>query len=130
MKFNILVQYLEGGEIWKEDYNRPEVLNLDEAKTWGQALIDRFNATLRPRERARKFVGVELAEESNAVAKHEWSKVNLMTVHDRLGVYDKMICLRCNITGKRYGMGEAGVKLDSKFRGKVFLSCDPDAIAK
>ena len=121
MKFNIIVSHIDNTATWKEDYNRLEVRDLNDAAKWGANLIDNFNATLRPGEKARKFHGVEPAEDSEANAPHEWHKTNLVTISDRTGLYDRMTCLRCNITAKRFGVDSLVV--DKKFRAKKYLTC-------
>lgn len=122
MKFNILVRY-PGGEPWKEDYNRPDVLTLEQARVWGMNLIHRFNDTLQSGERAREYVGVEEDPDSDAVTPHEWHKTNLVTIIKGHSAYDTAICLRCNVTGKRFGLG--GVTIDPKYKAKKYQSCNP-----
>ena len=56
---------------------------------------------------------------------HEWEKTNLVTISDRSGIYDKMRCVRCRVTGKRFGLGQFGVKLDRKFLSAKYEHCLP-----
>lgn len=71
MKFNIHVTYRdEPGETWVEDYNRPEIKTEEQAREWSAHLIENFNNTLRPQERARKVVKVTF-EDNKARATHE-----------------------------------------------------------
>jgi hypothetical protein len=123
MKFSIIVRKQGKKETWREDYNRTDVLNLDEAAHWGRKLIDAFNDSLRSYEEPREYVGVQESPDSVAVAPHEWHKTNLVTIIKGHEAYDTAICLRCNITGKRFGLG--GVTIDPKFKAKKYQSCNP-----
>ena len=38
-------------------------------------------------------------------------------------MYDGMYCVRCGITGKRFGLG-SHIKIDSKYKKKAFLKCN------
>ena len=129
MKFNLKVSHLEIrpegdrlDEPWIEDYNRSEIKTEKEAREYGLRLIDRFNDTLRPGERARKLLDVTF-EDNDAVAQHDWHKTNLVTVSDpRLGLYDKLECSVCFITGKRYGL--TNIIIDRRWRAKKYKSCN------
>jgi hypothetical protein len=128
VKFKVLITLEDGMDArmrspWSEDYNRAEILNLQEAAVWGENLIQRFNNSLRPGETPRKYVGVEEAPDSDALIPHEWQKTNLVTIIKGLQVYDTAICLRCNITAKRFGLD--GYTIDPKF--KKHLSCEVKA---
>lgn len=125
MKFVIKVQHSDGGEIWDEDYDQLSVKNLKDAQKWSQALIQKFNDTLRPGEKPRKMVSVSLAGESESQP-HDWQKMNLVTVMDpRLGFYDILQCRVCGITAKRFGLDR--VLIDRKFRAKKYQKCKVEA---
>jgi len=103
----------------KETY---EKVTADPEK-WSRDILDWFNSTLRPGERKRLFVHCEIEGEVPP-AEHKWSKTTAMTKSNQYGSpYDGMHCERCGVTGKRFGIGPV-VKLDSKFRLKVFKRCD------
>ena len=76
-------------------------------------IVDNFNATLRPHEKAREFISaISTVKKENAVFPHDWRKVSLVT---EKGGFDKMKCSRCGATGKRYGLGSY-VQIDKKFK--------------
>jgi hypothetical protein len=94
------------------------------AEQHGRAIVDHFNDTLKPYEKAREFVGViepmteNFVKNPNAVDApkvvqmlHQWTKTSLVTER---GGYDRMTCEVCGAKGKRYGMGQFGVKADRK----------------
>lgn len=72
-------------------------------------LLDNFNATLRRGELPRRLVKIVGVEKSPQ--KHIWGKASLVTEQ---GGYDRMRCRACGATGKRYGLGQDGVKLDKE----------------
>jgi hypothetical protein len=126
MKFTITVNHTDSKSgSWTEDYNRPDILTLDKAKAWAERTIGNFNKTLRPRERSRILLEI-VEQENDAVARHDWRKTNLVTIISGKRNYDKMICSRCGVTGKRYGLGQNGIERDSKFRAKKYETCSED----
>ena len=121
MKVNITVAHTDGsGEPWIEDYNRPEVKNIDDANAYAIALIEGWNSSLRPYEKARRVVLVEIVGESGPTS-HDWEKTNLVTISDRLGLYDTLECRNCFITAKRFGL--TNIHIDRQFRAKKFQTC-------
>ena len=48
-------------------------------------------------------------------------KTNLVTVMGVYGSYDVMKCVRCGITGKRYGLVD--IKRDPKYKAKKYETC-------
>lgn len=106
-------------KIWEEPYT--EVT--DDPEQWGRNLIKRFNLTLKPGERRRRFVQVVVTGEI-APPDHKWVKLTAMTQQRTTGrPFDVMECGRCGITGKRFGLSQS-VKIDSKYRLAVFRRCD------
>lgn len=103
---------------WVENYTK----DVDDPQAWAQALIDQFNTTLRPNERARELVRVEVESESDVPPEHDWEKENLVTIARGDIAYDILRCKRCGITAKRVGLG--GIRNDPAFRAKVYLRCD------
>jgi hypothetical protein len=108
-------------EPWKEPEDRPLKPfpeTAEGAEAWAKQCLANFNATLRPGERHRTLVRVEVVAEGTSL--HQWRKVSLVT---EKGGYDRMECEVCRITGKRYGLGQSGVKVDAKFRAKKYQNC-------
>ncbi|MBA7542925.1 hypothetical protein ES705_35250 [subsurface metagenome] len=107
---------------WDEPEDQPQIETLVEAEIWGRKVIENFNASLKPHERAREFLGVEIVDEESD--KHRWVKRSLTTVMSRSGgrSYDKYGCDGCGITGRRYGL-DAHVQRDSDFKAAGFESC-------
>ena len=99
MKIDITVKHADGSdESWVENYDRPSVKTIEDANKFAAQLIQTFNNTLRPHEKARKILSVTLVGESDA-PDHNWSKTNLVTIiNPRLGFYDTLQCERCGIT--------------------------------
>lgn len=120
MRFAITVTYAqEEGESWEENYDDRAITTVDQASEKGRSLVNYFNSTLRPGEKARRFVSARILADSVA---HDWRKVNLVTIVGPGGrTYDKMRCAVCEITGKRLGL--VGVKRDSKFRAAKYETC-------
>lgn len=123
MKFTLKVAYLDGsGAPWTEPYNRPEIGSEEAAKSWAERTIKNFNDTLRPGEKARKFLGVFFDQEDNKEkAVHLWSKTNLVTIIRGHRSHDTLKCLNCGVTAKRFGLDS--IKIDSQFRAKKYQSC-------
>lgn len=108
-------------ESYKENTNDPE--------KWCRDILKFFNGGLRPGERPREFVRCDVDGEVPH-EKHKWVKRTAMTQSNQYGTaYDAMICERCNVTGKRFGLG-AHVKIDSKFKLKVYQRCDTSCAAQ
>jgi hypothetical protein len=94
-------------------------------------LIENFNDTLRPGELPRRLLKVVyLGKEGEGNARklrdgsrepHDWEKSSLVT---EVGGYDRMKCSKCNITGRRYGLGDTGTRRDEAYRAKAFEYCD------
>ncbi len=115
----------------KEQDETYEKITADPEK-WSREIIDWFNSTRRPHERERVFVRCLVAGEVPP-AEHKWSKATAMTQMDariRSGSpFDRMQCERCGVTGKRYGLQQR-VKIDSKFKLKVYQRCDTSCAAR
>ena len=112
------------GKPWTEDYDLED--SVDPVR-WARDTVKKFNDTLRPHEQPRKVLKVErLHSAADVHRKHDWIKISVMTqsgVGSR-GSFDRMRCEACGVTGKRYGLGQNGVKRDSEFRGNAFQFCD------
>lgn len=116
MKFKIHVENSKGD--WWESYDK----NVTDPQQWAENTIAAFNATLRPGEKPRTLLGVEVENASNDNL-HDWVKrTDGMSVPFRRRLVDLMFCSKCGITGKRFGIGSS-VKIDSKYRKKAYLQC-------
>lgn len=119
-------------ETFTETYIEGERGSFNETHTdlnaWATALIQRYNDTLRPGERARFLDRVELSEVADRQVnrEHDWHKTNLVTVEYRGQYFDKMVCTRCKVTGKRYGVDS--VTHDAKFKAKKYMYCKPPVL--
>jgi hypothetical protein len=70
-----------------------------------QECIDRFNATLRPGERARVLITAwELG--NNEGKTHTWFKSSPVTIVKKGQVYDEYTCKVCGAKGKRHGLSD------------------------
>lgn len=116
MKFKILIRTEDGREWW-EDYDK----DIPDAQKWAEDTIGQFNKTLRPNEKSRTLLKVEVEDSSND-KHHRWRKYTGGMSSGKDGA-DIMYCERCGITGKRYGLSGL-VTIDSKYRKKVFRQCD------
>lgn len=119
MKFRITVKYADDPDTknWVESYSE----NTDNPKQWAENAIKYWNTTLRPHERKRELLAVTIDDPRDY--NHEFVKLTGgMSVKFRGGIADLYQCSRCDVTGKRLGIG-GSMKIDSKFRGKVFLTC-------
>jgi hypothetical protein len=104
---------------WDEDYTK----DVPNAKAEAIRIITNFNETLRQNERPRTLLAVTVVGDDAPTA-HDWHKVNKITVITKGGgSHDLMRCLRCDVTGKRYGLGENGVVLDPKYHAKYWHNC-------
>lgn len=115
----------EVGETYEKETDDPE--------QWSRDIITWFNATLRPHEKKREFVRCEVEGEIPP-KNHKWFKVSAMTKSMIGGArhgspYDAMQCERCGVTGKRFGLAPH-VRIDSKFKNKVFKRCDETLAAQ
>ena len=111
MKFKILVQNTGGSDPWWEEHEE----DTNDPREWAKDIIDKFNDTLKPREKARELLEVQITEGSND-ALHNWDKdIKAMSAIFRGQMYDGMYCTKCNITGKRFGL-DSHVTVDSKFK--------------
>lgn len=126
MKFQIEVGVKVGADVWWESFDKEEVTNEATARKWGEKTIQAFNASLRRGEVARRFVGgVRLISEG--VKEHKWVKLNWGTKSDHRGSFDMMRCERCGCEGRRYGLGEGGVKRGATWKAKKWKHCHPSS---
>lgn len=93
---------------WDEQYNKI----VDDPQMWAVDTIAKFNASLRPAEKARVLVSVTI-ESNGQPLQHSWSKTNAVTIIKGGRIYDTYVCTHCGATGKRLGV-EEGVRVDAK----------------
>ena len=116
MKFRIKIKDINGE--WWEDYDE----NIEDIDKWAKEVIKRFNKTLRPGENKRKKIELEILDNDNKSFHNWYKRTDGMSVEFRGTNVDIMQCSKCGITGKRYGI--SSIKIDSKYRKKVYLRCD------
>lgn len=127
MKFNMHVAHIDKEDKpWVEDYNRTDISTEEDARKYAEIIIQNFNDTLRPGERERKLLDVTF-ESNEAVAQHDWTKMNAITVSDPR-MYDIMECKICFITAKRYGL--TNIIIDRQWRAKKYRTCNPAEATK
>jgi len=82
-----------------------------------EEIIQEFNNTLLPNERARKLIDYEILEGENKP--HTWRKTNLVTILRSGMQYDTYRCKECGATGKRFGLG-GNIVLDKKYKKQIY----------
>jgi hypothetical protein len=108
------VRSIKTGDTWWEEMNKPCTDSRKEAE-W---IIAYFNATLAPNESPRELVAVrELLREEKIT--HQWEKQNAITRIEKGRIFDVYKCVRCGVTGKRFGLSEE-VRLDPKHKRKIY----------
>lgn len=114
---NVLPDGSHSLDSWCEEYY------LVDPKKDAKAIIDYFNKTLRPGERPRVLLEVNILDgEDNSKMPHDWEKTNLVTVVHGGSSFDTYRCTRCKITGKRRGF-DSGIVRDGKYRYKKYDYC-------
>lgn len=94
---------------WEEGWCVPENVDVEE---FVSKEINDFN---KERGYSRSFVGIKRKRSIDMKQTHNWDKVSLVTER---GGFDKMKCTICGATGKRFGLGQNGIRVDSKFDPK------------
>lgn len=121
MRFVITVRHKDDEESWDEDFDKPHVQSLEEAHVWAAQTVQRFNDSLRYKEKARVLLDVKLDIQPESEV-HDFEKVNIVTILDsRLGTFDILRCKFCGVTGKRFGL--TNFKIDRKFRARKWQKC-------
>lgn len=132
MKFTAIFEEKTGNrKPWAETYEIDNVRNKAEAEEWCRTTIQWFNDTRQKNtvtgkywEAERVFVKLKGYSEKISYKNHEWHKDCLHTLRERSGrLYDKQLCSRCGITGRRYGLAP-DVKIDYRFRHPDYQRCD------
>lgn len=124
----VIIYCHDKGATWRETYDEGAAENgfpfgTKDPEAWARALVAKFNNTLRPNETWRTVDRVEVTEiaDPNYRPDHVWRKTNAVTISDRQGVYDRMQCEVCGVTGKRFGL--TYLRIDSKFKAARFKKC-------
>lgn len=118
MKFKIKVS--DDISVWEEELEK----NITNPRKYAEDMIKMFNNTLRPGEKPRTLLDVEILGDPENEELHNWQKrTDGMSVNFRGYTVDIMYCEKCHVTGKRFGM-TTRVILDSKYRKKVFRKCN------
>ena len=105
---------------WWEDYEK----DIDDPDSWGKAIVNYYNSTLKPMEKEREYLGFEILGDVKSEEFHDWVKrTDGMSVMFRGKVTDLVYCRKCGITGKRFGLRET-VKIDSAFAKKAYQKCN------
>ena len=120
MKFKMMVS--NESEKWEEEMDVD--VDVDNVEEYCKQLIKSFNNNLKPFETKRSFLGMKIIDYDNAKF-HKWVK---RTMGHSIN-YDSMFCRRCGITGKRNVLSHQ-VKIDSKYRKKVYQRCDTSLESK
>ena len=122
MKIEMEVKQVISGYTFKEQY---DIENGLDPKEWAKRLIDNFNMTLRPGESSRELLSVKVIDEEPLPiedSEHYWEKQNLVTIMGRSGPYDKMKCIRCGITARRYGFN--AIQRDTEYKANIYGTCE------
>lgn len=119
MIFKIHVRDSDGRDWW-EDYDK----DVEDPNKWAEEILARFNAGLRPGEKARELLDVVVIDSENN--NHAWVKrTDGQSVLFRGQIVDLHYCSKCRITGKRYGLASKVIR-DSKYRAKKYDKCISD----
>lgn len=123
MKFQIQVGTKGSTDSWWESYDKEEVTDEATAQSWATETIQMFNDSIRnPKERPRRFIGgVRILGEGSK--EHRWVKQNWGTKSDHRGSFDMMKCERCGCEGRRYALGQFGVKRGATWKAKKWKNC-------
>ena len=105
--------------VWIEEYT----IESDDPQGWAEGIIGNYNASLRPGERPRELVSVEVAGAVASDGKHDWGKSNAITVMSSGLMYDTYRCGKCGITGKRFGLSSEVVR-DRQYKSPKYERCN------
>lgn len=103
---------------WWENYDKPTT----NPEQWCKDIIGYFNATCKPGEQQRVYLGFELLAVQVMKVEHNWSKTNLYTITGKGFMHDTQKCNGCGITGKRFGFAD-DITIDPKYEAKVYQGC-------
>jgi len=99
------------------DYWEPAITNEGETpEQCAERIVQHFNDTLYPGEKARTVTGVRLAPDAQVTIEHNWYKLNNVTIM-KPGPHDQYRCLKCHAMGKRFTL-DGDVQVDYRHRSK------------
>ena len=101
---------------WTEEYDKDVI----DAQKFSEDTIAYFNRTLRPGEKPRQLIKVEVIDETS-IRDHDWGKTNLVTIVKGGQIYDTLACHRCGITAKRYCLDN--IIIDPKYKAQCYVRC-------
>lgn len=123
-KIIMTVGHIGEKEHWTEAYSIEDHID---PYSYAEDMIKRFNNTLRTGEKPRKLLRVlEDATNKGEIGRndnHVWEKQNATTIIKGNSIYDNYKCLKCGITGKRFGLSSF-VKRDARFKANCYLTCE------
>lgn len=61
-------------------------------------------------------------------SRHDWDKKNLVTLRDRKGHYDEVVCKNCGIRGRRYNFDTVAIPENFKKENAFLCPKAPDFI--
>lgn len=127
MKFTMWVTNSTDDVAWKEEYDR----TCTDAHAESQSIIDFFNSTLRPHEKPRRLVRVDVQDITSEGPEHIWIKTNVVTIMRSGGRshYDAFECTKCGITGKKTALGDPVVR-DRQFKAQLYDDCRESRIKR
>lgn len=117
-KIKLTVKNIGESDTWEETYITDE-----NPEDYADRVINHFNSTLREGEKPRELIGVMVISDVKPQGNHVWSKKNLVTVHRNGVMYDIMVCEKCGITGKRYGLSGDVIR-DRAYKAKKYNTCN------
>lgn len=100
ISYTARIQTLDGEQTWVEDF-ADLVVDSTTPLSNCKFLICRFNATLRPGEKAREVVRVRSIPIPSSLKEHNWNKLSWNSDKEGYYVYQ---CAACGIKGKRHGI--------------------------
>jgi hypothetical protein len=110
-----------GTATWKE---KTAVENDVSGSEFYHSLIEKFNATLYPGEKAREVLDVVevIDPRTYNMREHKWRKKSLVTQSKGGVLFDEYECENCGIIGRRYGLDHRIVR-DPKYRDVKYNLC-------
>ena len=99
IRYTALIKEVGTSRYWREDF-ADLVVDSTTPLSHCQFLLCRFNATLRPGEKAREVVRVRSTPIPSTLKEHSWNKTSFTP--NKEGWYP-YTCASCGATGKRHG---------------------------
>lgn len=126
MKFAAMIRKAahDSGAAWREEFTDRTVKSEDDARSYVNEVLERFNRH-KHRNEARALVRI-LEIEPDPMPPHVWEKSNLITLTDGKRYYDQYRCRHCEAIGRRYGLGEIVLHKMRKVSGAFVNYCTPE----